>query len=212
MKVNPYSFAALAQRNTASCSNYVIEICKTTPKKCAECEDKEKFLHLCKVGCPNYNKKWSCPPHSPTFISVATKWKYLYVFYLRMPLAGFKDIKNSYLRVKAANVMLKSRADRYLRFLSEKHGKYISTGSCRLCKPCKCKEGKPCAHPGLMSYSFESLGIDVTELINKYFDNPLQWYKKKEPIEYTSVVCGLLTNENLDFSYLEESYLSIISN
>ncbi len=212
MKMSPYSFVASAQRKTASCPNYVIEICKTTPEKCAEYESKEKFLNLCQGGCPNYNKKWSCPPYSPTFSSIAEKWEYLYIFYLRMPLAGFEDVKNPYLRVKAANIMLKSRADRYLRFLSKKHGKYISTGSCRLCKPCKCKEEKPCAHPSLMAYSFESLGVDVTNLINKYFDHPLQWYTKKEPIEYTSVVCGLLTNENLDFKYLQEIYLSIITN
>lgn len=210
--MKPVSFVITAQRKMSAPVNYTIEICKIEPTRCVEYEYKEKFLYLCKSGCQNYNKKWSCPPYSPTFSSVALKWKYLYVFYFRMPLFGFADINNSYLRVKAANIMLKSRADKYLRCMSQKHGKYISTGSCRLCNPCKCKEDKPCAHPNLMTYSFESLGIDVINLINKYFNDPLQWYKRKEPIEYTSVVCGLLTNEELNFDYLQEMYLSLIQN
>lgn len=208
--MKPVSFVATAQRKTSDPVEYTIEICKTEPTSCIEYEDKEKFLCLCKSGCKNYNKKWSCPPYSPVFSSVALKWKYLYVFYFRMPLSSFADINNPYLRVKAANIMLKSRADKYLRFMSQKYGTYISTGSCRLCNPCKCKEEKACAHPNLMTYSFESLGINVTNLINNYFNKPLQWYERKTPIEYTSIVCGLLTNEELHLNYLQEMYLLLI--
>ena len=130
--------------------------------------------------------------------------------YMRMPLAPFSEIKNKYLRVKAANAMLKSRADRYMRVMADKFGKYISTGSCRLCKPCKCKEGKPCAHPDVMAYSFEALGIDVGALVDRLFGSPLLWYRKGVLPEYTSVVCGLLTNDALCIEYLKEQYLTII--
>lgn len=130
--------------------------------------------------------------------------------YMRMPLAPFSEIKNKYLRVKAANAMLKSRADRYMRVMADKYGKYISTGSCRLCKPCKCKEGKPCAHPDVMAYSFEALGIDVGALVDRLFDYPLLWYRKGILPEYTSVVCGLLTNDALPLDHLKEQYLTSI--
>ena len=29
--------------------------------------DKKRFLEMCKNGCKNYNKKYSCPPKSPDF-------------------------------------------------------------------------------------------------------------------------------------------------
>lgn len=106
--------------------------------------------------------------------------------------------------------MLKSRADRYMRTLSEKYGEYISTGSCRLCKPCKFLEGRPCAHTSLMAYSFEALGIDVGAIVNQYFEQPLLWYRRGSLPEYTSVVCGLLTNEALTLETLKQEYFEII--
>lgn len=127
-----------------------------------------------------------------------------------MPMYAFSNIKNEYLRVKAANSMLKSRADKYMHRLAEEYGRYISTGSCRCCKPCKFQSGEPCAHPKLMAYSFEALGIDVGALINVYFDYPLLWYKKGELPEYTSVVCGLLTNETLSLELLKKEYFKIV--
>ena len=29
--------------------------------------NRDYFLKLCKNGCSNYNKNWSCPPNSPKF-------------------------------------------------------------------------------------------------------------------------------------------------
>ena len=165
---------------------------------------------MCETGCINYNKKWSCPPFAPAFSVISSHWSKLYVLYMRMPMYAFSGIKNENLRIKAANSMLKSRADRYMRVLSAKYGKCISTGSCRMCRPCKYMEGKSCAHPTIMAYSFEALGIDVYKLVNEHFDYPLLWYKKGSLPEYTSVVCGLLTNEELSLEGLKQEYLSII--
>lgn len=106
--------------------------------------------------------------------------------------------------------MLKSRADHYMRRLAEEHGRYISTGSCRRCKPCKLQSGEPCVHPLSMAYSFEALGIDVGALVDVYFDYPLLWYQKHELPEYTSVVCGLLTNKDLPLELLKRKYFEIL--
>jgi predicted metal-binding protein len=129
---------------------------------------------------------------------------------MRINTIQFAYIENDYLKIKAANSILKSRADRFLRFMAW-HGKYISTGSCRLCKPCKCRMNQPCAHPETMTYSFESLGVDVGALIHEYFSKPLLWYKPGCLPEYTSVVCGLLTNDLLDPEMLSHEYLKIIT-
>ena len=61
-----------------------------------------------------------------------------------------------------------------------------------------------------MAYSFESLGINVDALVKEYFKKPLLWYKKGSVPEYTSVVCGLLTNEDLSLDILKELYLKTI--
>lgn len=174
-------------------------------------EDKRKFDNLCKTGCPNYLCKWSCPPYAPLFTDVALKWDKTYIVFMHMDLSQFSYIKNDYLKVKAANTMLKSRADRFIRKMASLHGKCISTGSCRLCKPCKCKLGEPCAHSDLMAYSFEALGINVSQLVEDCFKKQLIWYKQNCLPQYTSVVCGILTNENLSDEYLQDSYIKCIT-
>lgn len=207
---NYFTFTVTARSKTIS-AKYTIDICAVHPSQCLLFENKNYFAHLCENGCRNYNMKWSCPPHAPAFSSLALQWANLYILYMRIPLDAFSTIKNDYLKVKAANSMLKSRADRYMRALARKYGKYISTGSCRLCKPCKLQKGSPCAHPQKMAYSFESLGIDVGALTKEYFDFPLLWYKKGALPEYSAVVCGLLTNENLSLDLLKQEYFAVIN-
>jgi predicted metal-binding protein len=168
--------------------------------------DKTKFDRMCLEGCPNYHHKWSCPPYSPDFERFASIWDNLYIVFMHTDLSQFSYIQNDYLKVKAANSILKSRADRYTRSMAKKHGNYISTGSCRLCKPCKCKIGELCAHPEIMTYSYEALGIDVGQLVEEYFHKPLMWYKRDCLPQYTSVVSGILTNEELDDEYLRYCY------
>jgi len=191
-------------------AEYTVEICVTAPAQCVAYEDYGLFCELCKTGCRNFNKKWSCPPNSPKYSDIALHWSKLYIMYMRMPMAPFSGIKNKYLRIKAANTMLKSRADKYMRVLAEKCGTYISTGSCRLCKRCKLLDEKGCSHPSSMAYSFEALGINVESLVNCYFEHPLLWYHEGIVPEYTAIVCGLLTNEELPFEALRQLYFSII--
>lgn len=128
----------------------------------------------------------------------------MYLVFLYTDMAHFSYIKNDYLKIKAANNILKSRADRFIRKMAELHGACISTGSCRLCKPCKCKNQMPCAHPDLMTYSFEALGIHVGQMVEDHFQKPLLWYQKHTLPEYTSVVCGILTDEILAMDDLEK--------
>lgn len=190
--------------------SYTVEIVETKPYLLENYINKEYFDKLCMCGCPNYDKKWSCPPFAPAYTDFIMEMEKLFILYLHIDMSQFLYINNSYLKVKAANTMLKSRADKFLRKMSSTYGSYISTGSCRLCKPCRCKLGITCAHPELMTYSFEALGINVSQLVNDYFEKPLLWYKPHYLPEYTSVVCGLLTNDMLTENDLREEYLKYI--
>ena len=133
--------------------------------------DKPHFDSLCRTGCPNYGKKWSCPPFAPSYRSLASPYRYLWVCVLCAETEQFSYIKNDFLKVKAANSILKSRLDKALRLLSDRYGNYISSGSCRLCKPCRCRSGLPCGHPDKMSCSFEALGMDVGRLTESCLDH-----------------------------------------
>ena len=125
--------------------NYSVDIVAIIPSAVSNLMDKLKFDKLCQIGCPNYAKKWSCPPYAPEYQIFVEDWKHLHLFYMAAEVKQFFYIKNDYLKIKAANTILKSRADKYLRVMASKYGKYITTGSCRLCKPCKCKIGQPCS-------------------------------------------------------------------
>lgn len=161
-------------------------------------QDKQKFDLLCETGCPNYNNKWSCPPLSPSYSKFSSKYDNIIVVVISTKLEQFSYIKNDYLKVKAANTIMKSRVDKTLRSFISEDCFYISTGSCRMCKPCKRKLNQPCAHLDKMTYSFEALGINVSEMVSDLFDFELKWYKKKSLPEYTSVVAGLLFNGEMD--------------
>lgn len=157
--------------------------------------DTTRFKELCKIGCINYGNKWSCPPYAPSFMDFTKNYRHISICLLTINLNQFSYINNDYLKVKAANVILKSRIDRTLRKLKNEYNHYISTGSCRLCKPCKCKISEKCAHPFLRTYSFEALGIDVSRMAKDFFDYDLLWYKKNHLPPYTCVVAGLLCNQ-----------------
>ena len=158
--------------------------------------DKEQFDGLCRLGCPNYGKKWSCPPYSPIYNDFSSGFQALCVVLLGLNLDELGYIKQDYLKVKAANSMLKSRVDRTLRMCITDGEKYVSTGSCRLCKPCRKKIEEPCAHPAIRTFSFEALGVNVSTMVKDIFDVNLLWYKRGLLPLYTCVVAGLLTNEN----------------
>jgi predicted metal-binding protein len=171
---------------------YSIAITETHSESLIDLLYKKKFDELCKSGCPNYQKKWSCPPYSPSYLQFIQGYPYLWIFFMKINLNQFSYIKSNYLKVKAANSILKSKIDKYGREMALHHGKYISTGSCRLCKPCGCKLNMPCKYPNKMSYSFEALGMDVGELVRRYFHQELLWYRKGYVPKYTSVVAGVV--------------------
>ena len=185
-----------------------IDLTEAKSMQLSKYEEKERFDLLCKDGCPNYDKKWSCPPLSPSYSKFVSKYDNIIVVAISTKLDQFSYIKNDYLKVKAANTIMKSRIDRALRSFISDNCYYISTGSCRMCKPCKRKLNQPCAHPDKMTYSFEALGINVSEMVNDLFDFELKWYKKKSLPEYTSVVAGLLFNDRFDNNILLEKIIN----
>ena len=151
------------------------------------------FFAMCRDGCPNFSKKFSCPPCSPDFRKMQGKLGRLLVVMLRLDLrqldrAGYLD----HHRLRLGNAVIKPRLERLMRSLeSEFGGRYLATGACRLCKPCQKKLAKPCKHPDKMRFSLEATGVDCDSLSRKVFGLPLEWYKDKRCPDHTAVICAL---------------------
>ena len=159
--------------------------------------DKVCFSELCKK-CKNYNKKYACPPKSPDFNLICNK-EGVYIVLLKCNLEQIKNT-GEYNKIRIANSILKSRIDRFMRSLEEKSGnklKFLSSGSCRLCKKCNFQKNLPCKYPNKMRFSLEATGIHVEDLTKKLFDLPLLWYDSKKHLapEYTCVVAGLMCDK-----------------
>jgi predicted metal-binding protein len=164
--------------------------------------DKCLFDGLCKAGCPNYGKKYSCPPYSPKFENLGKDFDYLFV---AMFCCSLQQINSGeYNKIRIANSVMKSRMDKLMRNVEKKQGGlFMSNGSCRLCRSCGLKISKPCKYPQERRYSLESTGIDVNQITEKYFKKKLLWYdktKSKAP-EYTCVVSAIFCNKD-DFENL----------
>lgn len=159
-------------------------------------ENKDFFDSLCKKGCPNFGDKWSCPPYSPHFHDYSKNYNNCIIILLYCYLNQFDYIKTEYMKIKASNSILKSKADYLIRNLEDTHsGLMISNGSCRLCKPCSCKKQLPCKKPQLRRYSMESLGLNVGAISKSYFNHELLWYKNKQSPCYSSVLSCFITND-----------------
>ena len=159
----------------------------------------------CKIGCPNYGRKWSCPPFSKPFPQIAGSYLSACLLCFSTEMRSYSDIKNRYLAVKAANVTLKSLIEQCARQIENETGGYaLLSGSCRQCKPCRCKSGLPCQHPDKMRYSMEATALNVQRICHDFLDHRLLWYKDKKLPEYTSVVSLILCNQNLSCYDLEK--------
>jgi len=169
---------------------------------------KNLFEEMCKKGCVNYGKKYSCPPFAPKFEALTNNHQGLFIILFQCPLNQIDSTE--YNKVRIANVVMKSRIDRLMRILEKEFNTlFLSTGSCRLCKPCKLKLNQPCAHPDKKRYSLESTGVDCNHLSESLFNISMLWYKNKKAPKYTCVICGLLCNER-DIEWIRKKTEEII--
>lgn len=158
-------------------------------------ENPDKFLILCKDGCVNYNRKWCCPPNVPSFSQIAAGYDTIRVYCYRITLSQWPAL-HPYSALKAANSILKSQLDSFLREKKSSGYSVLGSGACRACKPCAKAADIQCAKPTRQLISLEATGVDVDALVTACFGFSLQWYKRKHAApEYTCVVGGVLHND-----------------
>ena len=170
----------------------------------------EKVFAACQLGCKNYDRKYSCPPRSPKFSEITKNKPFGLILSLRLELEQFKQKKH--FAIKMGNSMLKSRLDYILEELRLQNRKliFLSSGSCRLCRPCKAVDSKPCKHPAKRKFSLEATGVNCCELVQEMFNFELEWYKQDE-CQYTAVVGGIFGDKK-SIAELQSSFKSTVCN
>lgn len=175
----------------------VVKVFTTNAISLSKYYNYEIASRLCKNGCKNFGNKWSCPPFSKKYVDISSAYKYCYLFLMYTNLEPFSDITNKYLRVKAANAILKSKCEKMAKKYEDQcQGYSLLSGSCRLCQTCAKKRNLACRKPDKIRYSMEATGLDVEAICEEHFGHKLLWYSSPNKIPlYTSVVCCVLSND-----------------
>lgn len=160
--------------------------------------DIETFLSCCRA-CPNYGKKWSCPPFDFSAEVYWKRYQTLRLFGFRVPVpAGRRErpLSQNALSRLIDEVLWpeKRKLNQELMELERKYPKSVSlsAGSCQCCARCARPLGKSCYQPSRMRYSIEALGGDVGKTAKEILGTEIQWAKDGVPPPYFTLVCGLL--------------------
>lgn len=171
----------------------------------------EEFLECCKK-CPNYARKWSCPPYD---FDVLEYWKQFKSFFILGNIITFdederkKDYRSKEItKIINDTLFIEKRklADELYGMEKEYKGSVsLSAGSCTLCDDgmvdsdnCNrvfCKDGnakKNCLYFDKMRYSIESLGGNVGKTCSKLFGVNLEWVEENKLPSKFILVSGLL--------------------
>lgn len=158
---------------------------------------------LCKSGCKNFNKKYSCPPHSPSFGSIIKNRYTLSIFLVKIYTT---DLTRKYITLKMINSVARSIQRSYFTFInnnSEELKNYflLGNGSCRACRKCAYIKNEKCKKPHEIIVSLEATGINVDKLVEEVFSLKLEWYKlfNNSFPKFQCVVGGIVCNNYLSF-------------
>jgi len=131
--------------------------------------------YMCKYGCKNYGRKYSCPPYSYSLMNLIKKSNFRYVilfatttkippessYYKRRSLNSQKEYEIQKISCKL-NEIFKQNGNKNIVF---------SGGSCKKCRPCTCVINRKCKKPNLKQTSMESIQIDcIKTMSNAGFD------------------------------------------
>lgn len=162
------------------------------------CVDIPRFLGCCRE-CPNYNRRWSCPPYNFSVEEVWKRYNSILLYEEKIPISKeLQEILYSQEELNEISRSLLAPAKRqmtdYLLTL-EAHNpasRALFAGTCELCDDCNKENGDSCRHPNLMRYSIEALGGNLALAAQVYFDDRILWAKDGHLPDYFVLLGGLL--------------------
>lgn len=131
------------------------------------------------MGCPNYGKLWSCPPHGDPMALDASplmrfnRYQYVLLVASRVivePSENTMAIFQQHRRAFAKNLEV-------LKMKSSEPSDYLIAGNCYLCDANDCSRnfGAACRYPKRMAYSLEAIGYDVCGITEGLLDITIEW-------------------------------------
>ena len=156
-------------------------------------------VHAYCRDCPDYNKRWSCPPYD---FSVEAYWKRFsrILLYeekvLITPNRQVEVYSQEEINAISRSILAptKRRVTDYLLVLEGQNpgSRALFAGNCELCGSCTKEKSIPCIHPDKMRYSIEALGGNVSLAAQIYFDDTVLWAKEGHLPKYLLLIGGLL--------------------
>jgi predicted metal-binding protein len=204
---------------TTSGRVYPLELAYTSLPSGQVPVNKEATAAACRNGCGLYGRNGGCPPLAPVF---SESWgRHCLVLYAKILTEHYppKVLNGTYYTrwvfVETFLTALTYRIGRYL--ASALDGYLLGSGHCVVCRPKKCamKQGEPCRQPDAITYSLEATGILVTELMERFFDIELKWWRPQEKDyipEYMLKVIGLMREEDFGEYEVRRAVLAGLQN
>jgi predicted metal-binding protein len=124
-------------------------------------------------------------------LEILSEYKFVTVYALKYVYSADADLDSVYISTRKL-------LDRYIdAFESDTQSLALIPGRCLLCDPCYKFLGKPCPTPEKIRYSLETLGFNLSELLNHEFDMTLSWNNNE-----ITFIFGFAHNDpiNKDFS------------
>ena len=130
----------------------------------------QRAQYMCKFGCKNYGRKYSCPPESLKVLDKIHKHKYQWAILY----ATTYKLGNGYSRymVRALNHQKESEIQRICNQIGDILDSnsishlLLSGGSCRKCKECSLAYNEVCKKPDLRQVSMEAVSIDCQKTMH----------------------------------------------
>lgn len=146
-----------------------------------------KYKDNC-LTCPNYGKNLSCPPFSPAFNEYLRRAKKAKVICLRLPLEAVQQVPPGD-RAREGYESLSSLLTTELQEERNKGHIVAGAGECKACNECPIDKGEGvCIKPDSRIYSLESLGTNLSALVEHCFDFRLEWNKEREEARHVCAV------------------------
>ncbi|MBR5118256.1 MAG: DUF2284 domain-containing protein [Muribaculaceae bacterium] len=152
-------------------------------------------FEACCQQCPNYGKRWGCPPFDHDTLQDLMPYNKVMIIGLKitphdrkMPIEQVYDLMRP---------ELERMNKRLITLEDEKNGMAFGfVGKCPYCNgaPCARQQGKPCRHPDVVRPSLEAYGFNVSKTASELLGIDMVWSKDKTIPRYLTLVCGLFFN------------------
>lgn len=156
--------------------------------------DVPKFLLFCE-SCPNYGKRWSCPPYEFRVPAFWERYEQLSLMAMQVTPQTAEEKERAAKDGMAFLMPYRASLEAALTQKERmKKGSYrLNPGRCVGCGVCARVDGKPCRREDMCRYSLESLGADVGRVSEELLGVPIVWGQNGQAPEYFLLVGGLLT-------------------